>query len=289
MLHRSGTRICINMQSTLPLFAPSPTTFDLHLGDCVKGMRGLPDSSIAVVVTSPPYNLGIKYRSFADNGARSAHIAWCMEWGTEIRRLLKPEGSLFLNVGSSPTNPMFPFEIAMAFSSLFAMQNVFHWIKSVTIKSAQHGQISAGHFKPLNSKRFVNDCHEFVFHFTPTGNTPLDRLAIGVPYADKSNVARFAHTGGQDKRCRGNVWHIPYKTITSRDKDRPHPATFPVELAENCFRIHGNMEAAVGLDPFLGLGHAAVAARNCHLTRFIGFEIDPGYLDEAKATLGEGQ
>ena len=43
-------------------------------------------------------------------------------------------------------------------------------------------QISAGHFKPINSKRFVNDCHEYVFHLTKSGDVALDRRAAGVPY-----------------------------------------------------------------------------------------------------------
>jgi site-specific DNA-methyltransferase (adenine-specific) len=59
---------------------------------------------------------------------------------------------------------------------------------------------SCGHFKPINSTRFLNNSHEWVFHFTPDGNTPLDRLAIGAPYTDKTNIKRWAHTKGRDKR-----------------------------------------------------------------------------------------
>ena len=98
-------------------------------------------------------------------------------------------------------------------------------------------RVSAGHFKPINSKRYVTDCHEFVFHFTKSGDVPLDRLAIGVPYQHKSNISRWGHTEGRDLRCRGNTWFIPYETIQRRKKERPHPATFPVQLAEWCIRI----------------------------------------------------
>ncbi len=99
--------------------------------------------------------------------------------------------------------------------------------------------LAVGHYKPINSARFVNDCHEFVFHFTPDGRTPLDRRAIGVRYQDESNIARW-QTGGTNRRCRGNTWFIPYETIQSRDKDRPHPATFPPRLADYCLRLHGS-------------------------------------------------
>ena len=138
------------------------------------------------------------------------------------------------------------------------------------------------HFKPINSPRYLNDCHEFVFHLTPEGRTPIDRLALGVPYQDKSNIARWGHTGGKDKRCRGNTWFVPYQTIKSRDKQRPHPATFPVQLAVNCIKLHGVSRVQTMLDPFLGIGNSAVAAQECGVPKFIGFEIDEVYLAEAK-------
>ena len=104
-------------------------------------------------------------------------------------------------------------------------------------------------------------------------------------YSDKSNIARWGHTGGQDRRCRGNNWFIPYATINSRDKDRPHPATFPAQLAEWCVRLHGVRPDLVVLDPFLGIGHSAAGAATCEVEKFIGFEIDPGYFEQARERL----
>jgi site-specific DNA-methyltransferase (adenine-specific) len=75
---------------------------------------------------------------------------------------------------------------------------------------------------------------------------------------------------------------VPYKTIRSREEQRPHPATFPVELAEQCIRLHGGEAGLVVMDPFLGIGHSALAAKRCGVAKFIGFEIDAEYLGEAK-------
>ncbi len=125
----------------------------------------------------------------------------------------------------------------------------------------------------------MNDCHEFIFHFTPSGETPLDRTAIGVPYQDPSNIARWQSAAG-GLRCRGNAWFLPYETINSREKDRPHPATFPARLPEYCLRLHGLDRARVVLDPFTGLGSTAVACAHLGLD-FIGIELDKNYLDEA--------
>jgi site-specific DNA-methyltransferase (adenine-specific) len=124
-----------------------------------------------------------------------------------------------------------------------------------------------------------------VFHLTKSGNVELDRRAAGVPYVHKSNIARWGHTGGADLRCRGNTWFIPYETINSRDKDRPHPATFPVALVEQCIRIHGKGEETRLIDPFLGIGSSAIAASRQKIRSFTGIELDAHYLEAARQRL----
>ncbi len=248
-------------------------------------MSQLPKNCIDLAVTSPPYNLGIKYEQYSDNESRESYLKWCREWAGEIARLLKPDGSFFLNVGASPSSPMFPHELLLELRDLFVLQNTIHWIKSISLEERDGSLLSRGHFKPINSRRFLNDCHEYIFHLTSEGKTPIDRLALGVPYQDKSNIARWSHTSGHDRRCRGNTWFIPYETIQRREKERPHPATFPVELAENCIKLHGIRPDLVMLDPFLGIGNSAVAAKRCGIATFVGFEIDATYLAEAKRRL----
>jgi site-specific DNA-methyltransferase (adenine-specific) len=265
------------------------TKFDLRHKDCIKGMSRLGGESVDLVVTSPPYNLGIRYGKFSDTQDRESYLNWCGEWADQIRRVLKPTGSFFLNIGSAPSNPMLPHEIAMELTSAsgeFVLQNTVHWIKSITIEDREREIRSHGHFKPVSSKRFLNDCHEYIFHFTKTGRVEIDRLAIGVPYQDKSNIARWSQTRRSDLRCRGNTWFIPYETIQNREKERPHPATFPVQLAEWCIKLHGPAgRVQTMLDPFLGIGNSAIAAQRCGVKEFIGFEIDETYLSEAKHRL----
>lgn len=262
------------------------TEFDLQLGDCVAGMARLAAASIDLVVTSPPYNLGIRYGKFADTAKRESHLDWCEEWAVQVRRLLRPDGSLFLNLGAAPSNPMLPHELILRLRKFFVLQNTIHWIKSIALPNEfGPGEVSRGHFKPINSPRFLNDCHEYVFHLTPDGKTPLDRLALGVPYQHKSNIARWTHTAGQDRRCRGNTWFVPYETIQRREKERPHPATFPVQLAVNCILLHGLTRVKGMLDPFLGIGNSARAAQQCGVPSFVGFEIDGDYLEEARRRL----
>ena len=77
------------------------TEFKLTRGDCVQGMSRLPADSVDVVVTSPPYNLGIKYGKYDDHQVRDEYLKWSLEWAGQVQRVLKDKGSFFLNVGGS--------------------------------------------------------------------------------------------------------------------------------------------------------------------------------------------
>ena len=273
----------LDLQKPHTTIALGNRTLRFYQADCLDVFAALPPASVSAIVTSPPYNLGIRYRTYDDTLPRDRYLEWSGRWIEAAGRTLDPAGSLFLNVGAKPTDPWTALDVAQAARPHLELQNTIHWIKSIAIdKLAGNGQdLSVGHYKPINSARFVNDCHEFIFHFTPDGRTPLDRTAIGVPYQDQSNVSRW-HAGKDNLRCRGNTWFIPYETIQSRDTDRPHPATFPPRVPEYCFRLHGLSRLTTVMDPFLGLGSSAIAAARLGLD-FIGVEIDPHYLDEAVA------
>ena len=261
-------------------------TFRFYLGDSLEVLDKLGEGSVDAIVTSPPYNLGIQYRSYEDTLPRGEYLEWTGEWVRRAARALALDGSLFLNVGAKPTDPWTAFDVAQAARPYLQLQNTIHWIKSIAIEKSLAGararlqeDLAVGHYKPINSKRFLHDCHEFVFHFSPRGDTTLDRQAIGVRYQDQSNVSRW-RTGASGVRCRGNTWFIPYETIQNREKDRPHPATFPPRLPEMCLRLHGLDRLRVVADPFLGLGSTAVACAQLGIS-FVGIEMDPGYLEEA--------
>lgn len=251
--------------------------------DCLVLLADLPARSVDVVVTSPPYNLGIPYGIYADTLSPEAYLAWTDRWVAAVARVLTPDGSLFLNVGAKPSDPWTALDVAHAVRRHLRLQNIIHWIKSIAIDREATGaaagltrDLAVGHYKPINSDRFLNDCHEFIFHFTPGGESRLDRLALGVPYQDQSNIARW-RSGADGVRCRGNTWFIPYETIQRRDRDRPHPATFPSRLPEQCLRLHGLDRITLAMDPFMGLGSTAVACARLGVD-CLGADLDSTYL-----------
>ena len=238
------------------------------VGDCLTHLATFSNDSIDIIVTSPPYNLGVGYRTYIDKLPRATYLAWLKTVGIELQRVLKYNGAFFLNAGTTNIDPWLSIDIANTFRDIFHLQNHILWIKSISI-----GYDTVGHFKPINSKRFLNQNNESIFHFTKTGKILIDRLSIGVPYKDKTNIRRRGHN--QDKRCAGNVWYIPYETVQNKTEKFNHPALFPIELVKRCIKMHG-MSNAVVLDPFMGIGTTLIAAEQLG-HQGIGIEIDPVY------------
>lgn len=250
----------------------------LLCGDCLSVLPTLPAATIDVVVTSPPYNLGLTYRGYDDRRAEDEYLDWLTEVASQISRVIKPDGSFFLNISGSSSAPWLPFELIVRLRRLFVLQNHIVWIKSIATKGD-----AVGHFKPVGGQRFLHHNHEHIFHLTRSGDVKLDRLSIGVPFKDKSNIARRGHP--RDLRCRGNTWFIPYDTVQSKAAKFHHPSTFPVALPRWCIRLHGRENATV-LDPFMGTGTTVVAAQ-LEGARGIGIDVDPSYVAIAQGRLVE--
>jgi site-specific DNA-methyltransferase (adenine-specific) len=250
----------------------------LLCGDCLTELPGLAASTVDVVVTSPPYNLGLSYRGYDDRRTEDEYLDWLIRVAGEIRRVMKADASFFLNISGSSSAPWLPFELIVRLRPLFVLQNHITWIKSIATRSD-----SVGHFKPVGGQRFLHHNHEHIFHLTLSGDVKLDRLAIGVPFKDKSNIARRGHA--KDLRCRGNTWFIPYDTVQSKAAKFHHPSTFPIALPRWCIRLHGHENPLV-LDPFMGTGTTMMAAQ-LEGARGIGIDMDPSYVAIAEARLVE--
>lgn len=241
----------------------------LLLGDCLALLGGLQAGSVDVVVTSPPYNLDLRYGAYRDRREEADYLDWMVRVAEALRRTMRPDASFFLNISGSSSRPWLPFELIVRLRAIFVLQNHITWIKSIALPGD-----SVGHYKPVGGKRFLNHAHEHIFHLTLDGNVQLDRLAVGVPFKDKSNIARRGHE--KDLRCRGNTWFIPYQTVQKRAQKFHHPGTFPLDLPRWCIRMHGRQGATV-LDPFMGTGTTLLAAweEGCS---GIGMELDPAYV-----------
>jgi site-specific DNA-methyltransferase (adenine-specific) len=261
----------------------------IHCMDCLQGFQRMDPKTIDVIVTSPPYNIGKQYRTYHDVRPREDYLTWIEQVAKASMTVLKDEGSFFLNVGGKPSDLWVALDIAQRFRAHYVLQNTIHWVKSIAIPKQDVGKyqtitddIAVGHYQPVNSARYLSNCHEYIFHFTKAGNVTIDQLAIGVKYQDKTNIGRWK-SAVRDLRGRGNTWFIPYETIQNA---RAHPTVFPVKLPEMCIRLHGIKNNMLVLDPFMGTGSTALACQKLGVD-FIGFEIDKSYVSIANKELSK--
>ena len=182
--------------------------------DCIQFMKEWTGRGVDVIVTSPPYNFGKKYKTYNDSMTREEYLDWMLSVAEASKRIMKDDGSLFLNIGGKPTDPWMSFDVAREFGKAFKLQNTIHWVKSIALNDKRDGNVTkglngdfaVGHFKSINTDRFFNQCHEYIFQFTKDGNAKMDKLAIGVPYSHKSNLDRWKTK--KQVRDRGNAWFI---------------------------------------------------------------------------------
>lgn len=248
-----------------------------------RNMAEVTDGSVACIVTSPPYNIGVPYNGYYDRIPDDEYMQMLLDVFKECHRASTDKAIMFINLGIPRKFPTRPWEIVQEIDryswwkedtvgdgylcSGWRLVQTIAWVKSISL-DIDGEMLSRGHYCPKQGE-LLNDIWEPVFMFAKASRgLSLNRLSIGVPYADKSNVTRWE--SGDDRRCRGNVWFVPYET-TQRRKE--HPATFPVDLAGKAILL-GSNEGDLVLDPFVGSGTTLLAAKSCGRIG-VGYDIDP--------------
>ena len=267
-------------------------TYNFVLGDCIEELKKLKDKSINIVVTSPPYNIGLKYHKYKDKKPREQYLEWIYDIFIELKRVLKDDGHIFLNMGYTNRDPWISMEVALKLKDLLVLQNKITQVKSVSISDDKNDTF--GHFKPINSERYINVTNEDIYHFTKNDKIKINRKAVGVPYkwdcnlidrkTGKHRIDKKTGLPIENKRCKGNSWFIPYDTINSKEEKGNHPATFPEGLVEHCIKISDVKEGVI-LDPFIGSGTTVRVAKKMtdniddYNLSGIGIDIDEKYIE----------
>ena len=238
--------------------------------DCLVGIRELPNESIDLVVTSPPYFMGKKYDSSND---LSDFVNLHTTLLPELIRVTKKGGSICWQVGYHAKNGAITpldfiiYDIFKNMSDLF-LRNRIIW----TFEHGLHGQ-----------KRFSGR-HEIILWFSK-GNDyyfDLDNVRVPQKYPGKKyykGAKKGEFSGNPLGKNPSDVWTIPNVKALHIEKTE-HPCQFPVALAQRLIRALCPPQGRV-LDPFMGAGSSGVATL-VEKRKFVGFELEPEYYKIAK-------
>jgi len=227
-------------------------------------MKEIPDSSVHLVVTSPPYNVGKEYDR---NLTLQEYLGFLERVWIEVKRVLVPGGRCCINVanlGRRPYIPLHAFIIESMTRLGFLMRGEVIWAKdsSSSPSTAWGSWLSA-------TNPTLRDTHEYILVFS------------------KSRFARDGH-GKKSTITRDEFLEFT-KSVWRFDAERArkvgHPAPFPVELPYRCIQLY-TFEGDVVLDPFIGSGQTAIAAIKTG-RHYVGYEVDRDYVRLAEQRIGQ--
>jgi adenine-specific DNA-methyltransferase len=242
-------------------------------GDCLDSLRSIPDESIQLIVTSPPYNIG---KDYEDVVPAADYLAFQREVIAECVRILKPSGNICWQVGFTKSGrEIVPLDVL--FYPLFKDVGLF--LRNRIVWTFGHG--------PPMKNRF-NGRHETVLWFAKSENSFFDVDAVRVPqkYPGKRHYRgpkKGEYSGHPLGKNPGDVWDIPNVKAHHPEKSE-HQCQFPIALVQRLVRALTS-EGDWVLDPFSGVGSAPCAAI-IEGRRGIGCELLERYADIAEIRMG---
>lgn len=292
---------------TLPLIVENPLSKFLslkpyyfteygsaYLGDSLEIMKHIPDSSIDLILTSPPYALVFK-KEYGNVDA-SQYINWFMQFAKEFERILKNSGSLVINIGGSwnrgaPTRSTYQFELIVELAKTFHLSQEFYWynpaklpspaewvtVRRIRVKDAVELIIwlSKDPFPKANNRNVLQPYSKDMQRLIENGYVSKKRPSghnITPKFQRDNNGSippNFLQIGNTDSSS-------PYLQRCKESHLSPHPARFPKELPQ--FFIDFLTEPGdLILDPFCGSNVTGFVAE-CSKRRWIGIDLVESYL-----------
>ena len=296
-------------------------------GNAIEVLKELPDCSADCCITSPPYlglrDYGVSGQLGLENSVE-AYINRLTDIFREVRRVLKNDGTLWLNIGDSYVSSNSEYSnckrkdlIGIPWLLAFALRNDGWYLRQDIIWEKPNAM-------PESVKDRCTKSHEYIFLFSKQSKYYFDYEAIKEPAVGFNNIAPAGSKGtlkpnnrlrkGNSRTFRGggvytkgqsfnnsaettreshgnseNVTGLRNKrsvwTVATQGYKEAHFATFPEKLIEPCV-LAGSRDGGIILDPFIGSGTTAVVAKK-HNRGFIGIELNPEYVEMAKRRLEE--
>jgi modification methylase len=224
-------------------------------------MKELQDNSVALMITSPPYNVGKEYD---EDLSIEEYFDLLRRVFKETYRVLEPGGRACINIANSGRKPYIPIShnISDLMNNLgFLMRGEIIWVKA----DGANGSCAWGSFCSASNPT-LRDVHEYILIFS---KADFKRVYLGENTITKDDFMRDTLS----------VWRFNPESASKIG----HPAPFPIELPSRLINLY-SFKGDLILDPFMGSGTTCVAAKR--LSRnYIGYEIDERYCKLAQNRL----
>lgn len=241
----------------------SPELLNMIFCKSSQNMTELPENSVHLMVTSPPYNVGKEYDQ---DITLKEYLDFLNQIWREVYRVLVPGGRACINIanlGRKPYIPLHAFIIQGMLEIGYLMRGEIIWNKA----SSSSGSTAWGSWcSPSNPT--LRDVHEYILVFSKSGFS-------------RKNLNKRKATISRDDflELTKSVWTFP--AVSARRIG--HPAPFPVELPQRLVQLY-TFEGEVVLDPFMGSGQTAIAALNTN-RHYVGYDVDIEYVNLAEKRL----
>lgn len=237
-----------------------PREIDTIFNTSSEAMEELPDCSVHLMVTSPPYNVGKDY----DNDLTlEEYLGFLMRVWKETYRVLVPGGRACINVANLGRKPYIPLHASIMRDMIdlgFLMRGEIIWDKAASASTST----AWGSWQSATNPT-LRDTHEYILVFSK-GSFRRDKMDGRRSTISKEEFLEYTKS----------VWGIPSESA----RKVGHPAPFPVELPYRLIQLYTFSDEIV-LDPFMGSGQTALAALKAG-RHFVGYELNGEYCDLAR-------
>ena len=217
------------------------TEHKIICGDCAEELKKIRDESVDLIITDPPFNIGKDYGEYKDRKSREEYIEWCKKWLTELTRVLKDGGALYLFNYPENNAYLMPF-----LDEKLTFKRWMTW----------HYPVNTG-MSPTN---FTRSQHSILFYIKGQRSRAFNKDDIAEPYrnpTDKRILERIQN--GSKGKTPYDVFHFNIVKNVSKDKT-PHPCQIPKELIKIFIKASSNKGDLI-LDPFGGSFTTSASAK----------------------------